>query len=142
MFIDITEDAHPIHLHLVQRQGVSLQTLNTAKYTSDWIALNGEPPLEHPTITLPVDTYLQGTPKGPDPNEVGSMDTVIVVPGRVTIIRVRFAPLTVPPTWPGAPSPRVNLYFFDPTVGPGYVWHRHIVDHEDNEMRRPYLVTP
>jgi len=23
-------------------------------------------------------------------------------------------------------------------VGPGYVWHCHIVDHEDNEMMRPY----
>ncbi|MDP2858839.1 MAG: multicopper oxidase domain-containing protein [Bacillota bacterium] len=29
-----------------------------------------------------------------------------------------------------------------PTVGPGYVWHCHILDHEDNEMMRPYLVTP
>ncbi|MFW9876806.1 MAG: multicopper oxidase domain-containing protein, partial [Candidatus Thorarchaeota archaeon] len=24
--------------------------------------------------------------------------------------------------------------------GPGYVWHCHILDHEDNEMMRPYLV--
>ena len=23
--------------------------------------------------------------------------------------------------------------------GPGYVWHCHIVDHEDNEMMRPYI---
>ena len=26
--------------------------------------------------------------------------------------------------------------------GPGYVWHCHMVDHEDNEMMRPYTVSP
>ena len=34
-------------------------------------------------------------------------------------------------------------YPFDPTVlinGVGYVWHCHIVDHEDNEMMRPYVL--
>ena len=32
-------------------------------------------------------------------------------------------------------------YPFDPD-GHGYVWHCHIIDHEDNEMMRPYRVTP
>jgi len=31
-------------------------------------------------------------------------------------------------------------YSFDPTSGPGYVWHCHIIDHEDNEMMRPYIL--
>ncbi|HEY4384431.1 MAG TPA: hypothetical protein VGN34_08165 [Ktedonobacteraceae bacterium] len=31
-----------------------------------------------------------------------------------------------------------NLYPFDPTCGPGYVWHCHILDYGDNEMMRPY----
>jgi hypothetical protein len=31
-----------------------------------------------------------------------------------------------------------NKFPFDVTNGPGYVWHCHIVDHEDNEMMRPY----
>ena len=26
--------------------------------------------------------------------------------------------------------------------GHGFVWHCHIIDHEDNEMMRPYKVTP
>ena len=142
MIVDITGDAHPIHLHLVQFQVISRQSLNTAKYTADWIALNGEPPLDHSTVTLPVYNYLQGKTMAPMPNENGWKDTVIVYPGQVTIIRVRFAPLTSPSTGPGAPSPGVNQYSFDPTVGPGYVWHCHIVDHEDNEMMRPYIVTP
>jgi FtsP/CotA-like multicopper oxidase with cupredoxin domain len=33
-----------------------------------------------------------------------------------------------------------DLFSFDPTTPPGYVWHCHILDHEDNEMMRPYLV--
>jgi len=60
----------------------------------------------------------------------------------VTIIRVRFAPLDAPTTGAGVPAPGINLYPFDPTVGPGYVWHCHILDHEDNEMMRPYKVVP
>ena len=36
--------------------------------------------------------------------------------------------------------PGVNLYPFNPASGPGYVWHCHILDHEDNEMMRPYKV--
>jgi hypothetical protein len=33
-----------------------------------------------------------------------------------------------------------NPYPFDATVGPGYVWHCHLLEHEDNEMMRPYIV--
>jgi hypothetical protein len=33
--------------------------------------------------------------------------------------------------------PGVNPFPFDPTAGPGYVWHCHILDHEDNDMMRP-----
>ncbi len=29
---------------------------------------------------------------------------------------------------------------FDPTLGPGYVFHCHILDHEDNDMMRPFKV--
>jgi len=31
---------------------------------------------------------------------------------------------------------------FDPNGGHGYVWHCHIIDHEDNEMMRPLAVAP
>jgi spore coat protein A, manganese oxidase len=50
-------------------------------------------------------------------------------PGEVTVIRIHFAPIDGTPSYP-----------FDPTLGPGYVWHCHILDHEDNEMMRPYIV--
>jgi FtsP/CotA-like multicopper oxidase with cupredoxin domain len=46
------------------------------------------------------------------------------------VIKVRFAPIDGSEEYP-----------FDATYGPGYVWHCHILDHEDNEMMRPYIVT-
>lgn len=58
------------------------------------------------------------TPAPPEPWETGFKDTVIAYPGQVTRIRAQF-------TTPGQ-----------------YVWHCHIVEHEDNEMMRPYRIGP
>jgi len=77
---------------------------------------------------------LPATP--PLPNEAGWKDTVIMYPGQVTRIMVRWAPTDLPLNTPVA-----NLHFpFDPDHGHGYVWHCHIIDHEDNEMMRPTSV--
>ncbi len=70
----------------------------------------------------------------PGPNETGWKDTVKMYPGQVSRILVRWAPQDIPANGVTAGQ---NKYAFDPTVGPGYVWHCHIVDHEDNEMMRP-----
>jgi FtsP/CotA-like multicopper oxidase with cupredoxin domain len=73
----------------------------------------------------------------PAGNEAGWKDTVQSLPGQVTRIVVRYAPQS---TLVGAPDPH---YLFDPDAGGhGYVWHCHIIDHEDNEMMRPLLVLP
>ncbi len=135
--VNLTEDSHPIHLHLVQFLLDNRQNLDAERYEEDWILLNGEPPLSHPTIPLPLEPYLQGNPIDPNLNERGWKDTVIMNPGQVTRIKVRFAPQNVNPK---KVKPGVNLYPFDPTFGPGYVWHCHILDHEDNEMMRPFKV--
>ena len=37
--------------------------------------------------------------------------------------------------------PGFNPFPFDSTAGPGYVWHCHILDHEDNDMMRPMKMT-
>jgi spore coat protein A len=150
MIVNLTPDAHPIHLHLVQFQLVSRQNFRADDYTADWLALNGisDPVTQLPfpdnvvPETLDVSNYLQGTPIGPALNENGWKDTMQAPPGMVTIIRIRWAPLTAPTSGPNAPTPGVNLYPFDPTAGPGYVWHCHILDHEDDEMMRPYKVVP
>jgi FtsP/CotA-like multicopper oxidase with cupredoxin domain len=90
----------------------------------------------------------------PLPSEKGWKDTVITYPGEVTRIAVRWAPTDMPATGPGAPVVGVNSYVgFDPTalvpdpndqtgatLNVGYVWHCHIIDHEDNEMMRNYTV--
>ena len=136
IIVNPTADTHPIHLHLVQFEVISRQGFQVNKYMKDWTALNGMPPLLNPTVNVPsITPYLTGKVQAPAANEMGWKDTVQAPTGMVTIIRVRFAPLDVTSSTPG-----VNQYPFDPTVGPGYVWHCHILDHEDNEMMRPYLV--
>jgi len=137
--VNLTGDSHPIHLHLVQFLIINRQKIDVDRYKTDWTLINGTPPLTKPTITLSIDRYLQGEPVSPAANEMGWKDTVRANPGEVTRIRVRYAPQDANPalTLPG-----VNLYSFDPTRGPGYVWHCHILDHEDNEMMRPLKVVP
>ena len=61
---------------------------------------------------------LDGMVTPPEPWETGFKDTVIAYPGQVTRVRATFA-------------------------NPGlFVWHCHIVEHEDNEMMRPFRVGP
>ena len=64
-------------------------------------------------------------------------DTFIRYPGEVTTVVVRWSPTDLPL------NTRANqqLFAFDPSIGPGYVCHCHIIDHEDNEMMRPFKVT-
>ncbi|MEN6341012.1 MAG: multicopper oxidase domain-containing protein [Methanospirillum sp.] len=136
--VNPTMDVHPIHLHLVQFQLVSRQALDTESYASNWTKLNadlammgdGQPPWTSEPRTLDPTPFLTGDPMPPDANEAGWKDTIQMNPGEVTRIRARFAPTD------GSGS-----YLFDATQGPGYVWHCHILDHEDNEMMRPYRVT-
>ena len=54
----------------------------------------------------------------PQPWEMGFKDTVISYPGEITRIKMKF-----------------DLAGF-------YVWHCHIVEHEDNEMMRPFHIGP
>jgi FtsP/CotA-like multicopper oxidase with cupredoxin domain len=130
---NLTDDTHPIHIHLVQWQLVSRQALDVKNYTKAWLAANAPftPPFpaNHATVSVDPTPYLLGSPRGPDANEQGWKDTIRMNPGEVTVVKVRFAPTDGSPSYP-----------FDARVGPGYVWHCHIVDHEDNEMMRPYLV--
>lgn len=134
---NLTADTHPIHLHLVQFQILNRQNFRAEEYASKWEEINEMPPLDHPTISLPVEPYLDGEPINPDGNEKGWKDTVRMNPNQITRIRVRFAPQDIPTC---IAKPGKNLFPFNPTAGPGYVWHCHILDHEDNEMMRPYKV--
>jgi spore coat protein A, manganese oxidase len=71
---------------------------------------------ENDEVIQPVQ--LAGSPTPPESSESGWKDTVIAYPGQVTRLRLRF-------------------------INPGqFVWHCHIVEHEDNEMMRPYRIGP
>lgn len=125
-----TFDTHNLHLHLAQFQLVSRQSFNLTAYWNDWTALNGNPfPLNHTTVNVPSLTpYLLGEPTLSGPSDQGWKDTIIVYSRQVTVIRVRFA------------QQDGSAFPFDATTGPGYVWHCHILEHEDNEMMRPIIL--
>ena len=98
-FANLTEDVHPIHLHLVRFQILDRRRFDLLSFRS--------------TRTL----RYTGPPVAPDANEAGWKDTVRAFPNMVTRIIVRFEGFTG-----------------------RYVWHCHILEHEDNEMMRPYEV--
>jgi spore coat protein A len=161
---NLTEDAHPIHLHLIQFQVIGRQTFDRDGYRASWDArfpggtFNGVtypagtyipgygPPLNYATANAAgavggnpdFGPFLQGAASGPDAKESGWKDTIKMLPFTITRVAVRYAPQSVAA---GAVHPGTNLFSFDPTTGgPGYVWHCHILDHEDNEMMRPTLL--
>jgi FtsP/CotA-like multicopper oxidase with cupredoxin domain len=129
IIINLTDDIHPLHWHLVEPQLVSRQTFNATAYAKDWKAQNGEPPLNHPTKPVEPTPYLTGSPVGPAPHEQGWKDTFQAYPGQVLTVRMRFAPQDGSRNYP-----------FNAAAGPGYVYHCHILDHEDNEMMRPFKI--
>jgi spore coat protein A, manganese oxidase len=70
--------------------------------------------------------------RSPDPNEMGPKETVRMNPGEVTVVAVDATLPTVPFAVP--PSPRIG--------GHEYVWHCHILEHEEHDMMRPMVVMP
>jgi spore coat protein A len=87
-----TEDAHPIHIHLVQFQVIHREAIGGG-------------------------ASVAGS-NNPLPWETGFKDTVTAYPGEKTVVKARF------------------------DIAGLFVWHCHIVEHEDNEMMRPYSVGP
>ena len=169
--INLTQDAHPIHIHLIQFQLINRQAVDVTSYRATYDALfpggtyagvtaSGTwgttkyaagtyipgygSPLSYTTPNAigalggnpDVTPNLTGSVILPDANEVGWKDTLKVYPGQVTRLVIRWAPTA---TAINAVAAGQNLFGFDPTTGPGYVWHCHIIDHEDNEMMRPYM---
>jgi FtsP/CotA-like multicopper oxidase with cupredoxin domain len=69
-------------------------------------------------MAAPPARLVPGTVRSPDPGETGRKDTVIVYPGEVARVKATF------------------------DIAGLFVWHCHILSHEDNEMMRPYHVGP
>ena len=107
-----TGDVHPMHFHLVNVQVINRQPFAVKSF-------NGVP------------ANFTGPATPPDQNEVGWKETVKMFPGTVTRIIMQFNLPSVPFAVP--PSPR--------TGGNEYVWHCHILEHEEHDMMRPLVVT-
>ena len=157
--INITADAHPMHTHLTSFQVIDRTPFQASQWINQYDALllangvlpGGGPPSQYNVRNADgaiggnpaINAFLQlNARRLPLPYEMGWKDTVITYPGEVTRIVVRWAPQDVAV---GGSAPGTNQYPFDPTAlinGVGYVWHCHILDHEDNEMMRTYTVMP
>jgi spore coat protein A, manganese oxidase len=103
--INRTDDAHPMHVHLVQ-----FQILDRQPFDVDRDSLVFAGPAVPP----------------PDHEQFGLKDTVQSQPGEVVRLLIKFD------------LPTGTLVTRDKTYR--YVFHCHILEHEDNQMMRPYEV--
>ena len=100
-FINLTDDSHPIHLHMVRFQILDRHPFDLTIYQLTKKIVYTDPP-------VPLA-----------PGEMGWKDTVRVDPLTITRIIVKFE-----------------------GFAGRYVWHCHMLEHEDNEMMRPYDIVP
>ena len=126
-----TGDVHPMHFHLVNVQLLNRQLFDVRAFPGT-IAFTGP--------VLP-----------PDPNEVGWKETVPMYPGTVTRIIMKFElPLIVdgngnPVNTKGIPGFQLPIKNGQPpesprTGGAEYVWHCHILEHEEHDMMHALVV--
>jgi spore coat protein A len=119
-----TGDAHPIHLHLVKFQILNRESFTTLGSAppdyepvledKDQVLHNGE--IGTGGILNEEDVVLGEDARDPEDNEKGWKDTAVMLPGEVTRVIAKFD--------------RKGRY----------VWHCHILSHEDHEMMRPFYV--
>jgi spore coat protein A len=97
--VNLTEDSHPIHLHLVRFKILDRRPIDTFEYMAKGVI------------------RFTGPARAPEPTEAGWKDTARAEAGMITRIFVPFQ-----------------------GYAGRYVWHCHILEHEDNAMMRPYEV--
>ena len=129
-FVNISADTHPIHMHLTNFQVMGRAPLDGPAYAAALAAAragqSGAPPLLT-NNTIDPTPYLLGPEVPRRANEKGWKDTVGAHPNQVTRIRQRFdLPATAKTS--GIAEDRQ------------YVYHCHILEHEDNDMMRPFNV--
>lgn len=125
-FVNLSPFPHPMHVHLIDFHFLNRQNLKGAP--------TGAPPGTNPPPPG-VIAYIEARNQGPvhdltpyldaqvrfsQPNEAGPKDVIHAAPWAVTRIVMQ---------WPD-----------DPRFAGPYVYHCHILDHEDNDMMRPLEV--
>jgi spore coat protein A len=116
---NLSADTHPIHFHLVNVQVLSRQPFES----------------EEGTIRF------TGPARGPERNELGWKETVQMHPGEVTTVAMKFdLPKDLPFTVPTTPR-AADMGLTNPAKTYNeYVWHCHILEHEEHDMMRPLVV--
>jgi spore coat protein A len=111
--INLTDDTHPIHVHLDPFQILSRRPIRyqIPEHGIEDLAISAAVTLERDP-----DDELGHTI---DDNERGLKDTVRVNPNEITEIAVRFT-----------------------TYSGRYMYHCHILEHEDRDMMRPIVIMP
>ncbi|KAI7996551.1 Multicopper oxidase LPR1 [Camellia lanceoleosa] len=118
--INLTEDNHPLHIHL----GLFVvldqtELVNVDEFRNCMKKIND-------AIKCQISKYARGKNMEVLEHEKGWKNVYKMTPGFVTKILVRFSYIHSNAS-----------YVFDATAEPGYVYHCHILDHEDNVMMRP-----
>ena len=116
VYINMTGDTHPMHMHLVTFQVIGRTPFDVDAYEAAHGTEKGVPGGIDPT------PFATGPMEPPAPEERGFKDTVKTNPGYFTRIRAKFE---LPD---GVTAPQT------------YAHHCHIVEHEDNDMMRPFVV--
>ncbi len=105
-----TVSGHPIHLHLVEFEVLNRQPFSGTVTPKTHRLKSGKTTITGGRLS---NVQLKKSPRPPGPAERGPEDTVVCLPKEVTRIRA----------------------FFD-KVG-HFVWHCHLLSHEDYDMMRP-----
>lgn len=118
--INLTDDNHPLHVHLglfvVLEQ---IELVGVDEFKSCMMKVNN-------VVKCHISTHARGKRVEVSEHEKGWKNVYKMQPGFVTKFLVRFAYIHSNAS-----------YTFDATLEPGYVYHCHILDHEDNVMMRP-----
>lgn len=150
--VNVTPEPHPIHLHLVNFRVLGRQDFDLPRYTRE----NPAPPVGTKWAP-PVEEFVTGPLIPPEPWETGRKDTVVANPGTVTRIVVAFPTAEhlgfdpdatfgageatgTGPEQSGHGTPHAGHDAAAAGPGPlqGYVWHCHMLDHEDHDMMLGY----
>ena len=123
LYLNLTADSHPFHTHLAHFEVMGRQRFDAVAYAEALHEAREEAPETLDPKDYPdIAPFVLGAEVPAPATEKGPKDTVLANPGEITRIRLKF----------DLPSG---------TTGPArYVYHCHILEHEENEMMRPLLV--
>lgn len=121
--INLTEDNHPLHIHLGLLKVLDqTELVKLDEFKECMTKIND-------AVKCHVEQYARGKKVEVPAHEKGWKNVYKMIPGYVTKIAVRFSYIHTN-----------SSYEFDATAEPGYVYHCHVLDHEDNAMMRPLKV--